>query len=108
MTSSTPQSGRAFAARFFVVAVFLEALSWIALLIAMYVKWVAEGGERGVEIAGPIHGTLFIVYLVSVLIAAERLGWSMKEVVIGLLAGIPPLCTVIFERWMALRGRLSG
>jgi integral membrane protein len=74
----------------------------------MYVKWIAEGGERGVQIAGPIHGTLFIVYFVATLLAAERLGWTTKELVIGLVAGIQPLLTVVFERWTSARGRLFG
>jgi integral membrane protein len=94
------------ASRFFVAAALLEALGWLALLIAMYVKWIADGGERGVEIVGPIHGALFIVYLVATGIAAERLRWTTTELVIGVAAGVPPLCTVLFERWMAARGRL--
>ena len=100
--------GGRLASRFFVAAALLEAFSWLALLIAMYVKWIADGGERGVEIAGPIHGTLFIIYLMATVIAAERLGWTRTEVVIGLAAGVPPLFTVLFERWMAARGRLAG
>jgi integral membrane protein len=96
------------ASRFFVAAAILEALGWIALLLAMYVKWIADGGERGVEIFGPIHGVLFIVYLVATVIAAERLRWTRTELVIGLASGVPPLFTVLFERWMAARGRLYG
>lgn len=103
-----PAPGARFAARFFVAAAILEALSWIALLGAMYVKWIADGGERGVEIAGPIHGALFLVYILATLTAADRLRWSMTELVIGLAAGIPPLFTVVFERWMSRRGRLSS
>jgi integral membrane protein len=104
---SSPPGAR-LASWFFVAAALLEALGWIALLIAMYVKWIADAGERGVEIVGPIHGALFIVYLVATGIAAERLRWTTGETAIGLAAGVPPLATVLFERWMAARGRLYG
>ena len=39
-----------------------EAFSWAALLTGMYFKWIAGTTELGVEIAGPVHGALFIGY----------------------------------------------
>ena len=94
------------ASRLFVAAAMLEALSWAGLLIGMYVKWIADTSERGVEIMGPIHGVLVLVYIVATLYASDRLRWTPRELTIGLIAGIPPLLTVPFERWMAGRRRL--
>ena len=43
-----------------------EATSFIALLVASFVKRTG-GGELGVQILGPIHGVLFIAYVVIAL-----------------------------------------
>ena len=49
-----------------------EATSFIALLVATYVKRT-DGGEVGVSVLGPIHGALFIAYVV---VALNLLGWE--------------------------------
>ena len=48
--------------RIFRVLAIAEAFSWAALLAGMVLKWVTRTTELGVEIAGPIHGALFIGY----------------------------------------------
>src|SRR3712207_7803086 len=49
-----------------------EALSWLGLLAGMYVKYVPETTELGVKIFGPIHGGIFVAYVVVALFAADR------------------------------------
>ncbi len=90
---------------FRIVAV-AEALSWIGLLIGMYVKYVPETTELGVQVFGPVHGAVFVVYVVVALVAARVLGWSRWTALLALAASIPPLATVVFERWAVRTGRL--
>lgn len=92
------------AARMFALAAGLEAISWCILLAGMYLKYGPADNPTMVSVAGPIHGTLFLVYLgVTNWIAAAR-SWSLRDRLIGLAAGVPPFATVIFERWAASRG----
>jgi integral membrane protein len=99
-TLSTP--GRAF--RLFAIA---EACSWAGLLIGMFFKYVV-GNDIGVQIFGPIHGALFVAYVVVSLVAHRPLRWDVRTLVLALVASIPPLATLWFERWAERTGRLSG
>ena len=98
---------RIVATAFRIVAV-AEALSWVGLLIGMYVKYVPETTELGVKIFGPIHGGVFVAYVVVALLAARVLRWSPGTTLLALVASIPPLATLWFERWAARTDRLPG
>lgn len=93
------------AGRFRVIAV-AEAVSWLGLLIGMFFKYVVVENEVGVKVFGPIHGTVFILYVVLALLAARALRWSAGTTVLALLASIPPFGSLVFERWAIRRGRL--
>ncbi len=92
---------------FRVVAV-AEALSWAGLLAGMYVKRVLETSEAGVQVFGPVHGGIFVAYLVVAVLAARVLGWSRRTTLLALAAAVPPLVTVWFERWATRTGRLPS
>jgi integral membrane protein len=98
---------RTAATAFRIVAV-AEALSWIGLLIGMFVKYVPETTELGVKIFGPVHGGIFVAYVVVALLAARVLRWSAGTTVLALVASIPPLATLWFERWAARTDRLPA
>lgn len=85
----------------------LEGVSWLGLLIGMYLKYVADAGERGVQIFGPIHGGVFVAYVVLTLLTARLQRWSIWTLLLGLVASIPPFGTVLFETWAQRSGRLS-
>ena len=104
MDVSTP------ATRFRLLAV-LEAISWAGLLIAMFFKWVVGAEptdlQLGVQVMGPIHGAVFLGYVLVSLLVARPLAWNSKTIFLALLASIPPFGSVIFERWAARRGELA-
>jgi integral membrane protein len=85
-----------------------EAISWIGLLAGMFVKYVPETSELGVTIFGPIHGAVFVAYLVVALLASRALRWSRRTTVLALVASVPPLVTVWFERRATGRGELPS
>ena len=95
------------ATAFRVVAV-AEALSWIGLLAGMYVKHVQGTSEAGVQFFGPVHGAVFVAYVLVALLAARALGWSRGTTLLALAASVPPLVTVWFERWATRTGRLAA
>ena len=96
---------RTAATAFRIVAV-AEALSWVGLLIGMYVKYVPETTELGVKIFGPIHGGIFVAYVVVALATARVLRWSLGTTLLALVASVPPLASILFERWATRVGRL--
>ncbi len=93
------------ATAFRIVAV-AEALSWVGLLAGMYVKYVPQTSEIGVQVFGPIHGGIFVAYVVVALVASRLLRWSPGTTLLALAASVPPLATVLFERWASRAGRL--
>lgn len=50
-------------AKIFRVVAIAEAVTWLALLIAMFFKWVL-GHEEAVAIPGMTHGVVFVAYIV--------------------------------------------
>ncbi|VXB13338.1 conserved membrane hypothetical protein [Arthrobacter sp. 9AX] len=96
------------ALRVFRVLAVAEAFSWAALLVGMYFKWIAGTTEIGVQVAGPIHGALFVGYGITALVLWRLQRWPF---VVALFAGISavfPFATLWFERWAGKRGHLSA
>jgi integral membrane protein len=92
----------------FRAAALLEACSWLGLLIGMYFKYGTDAGEAGVKIFGPIHGVIFISYVVLTFVVARRLSWPIRwTALLALSASVPPFATVVFELWADRTGRLS-
>jgi integral membrane protein len=93
-------------ARAFRVVAVAEAVSWVLLLAGMFVKYVLDTSQLGVQLAGPVHGVVFLAYVATTLLAWRVLHWSFGTTALALLASLPPLCTVVFERWAQRTGRL--
>ncbi|MFC9832506.1 DUF3817 domain-containing protein [Rhodococcus sp. NPDC127530] len=95
------------AKRFRFVAI-LEAFTWLGLLIGMAFKYLpADGNEIGVKIFGPIHGGVFVLYLLISLWTARKLSWNLVTTFWALVASVPPFGTVVFEVWAARTGRMG-
>lgn len=95
------------AARFRLVAV-AEAVTWVGLLVAMFCKYVLDtGAEGGVPVMGPIHGAVFVVYVLVTLATVKPLRWDTRTTLLALVASIPPFGSIVFERWAARTGRLG-
>ena len=95
------------ATAFRIVAV-AEALSWVGLLAGMFVKYVPETSELGVQVFGPIHGGIFVAYVAVALVAGRVLRWNAWTTLLALAASVPPLATVWFERRATRLGRLPA
>lgn len=91
----------------FQVVAFAEAFTWAGLLVGMYFKHIAETSEVGVQIFGPLHGAMFLIYLLVAFTTKSVFGWSGKVLLLALVAAVPPFMTVVFERWALARGLLG-
>jgi len=93
----TLSSGRNFRA-----VALLEATSFLVLLVATHVKY-AEGEPIGVQILGPLHGVLFIAYLLLAVDLGLRAEWGARTMTLLLLGAILPFGGYAVERWLAER-----
>jgi len=79
-----------------IVAV-LEAVSFLVLLVATVVKRT-DNGEGGVKVMGPVHGGLFVLYVLLTVIVAADERWRLKRTLLTLLCAVIPLGGFIADR----------
>lgn len=84
-----------------------EAVTWALLLTGMFLKYVTETTELGVQVFGMVHGVVFIAYcLVTVLLWIDQ-RWAFGRLALGLLSAIPPFATIPFEAYAERAGLLG-
>lgn len=82
----------------FRMAAITEGISFIILLfIAMPLKYLA-GDPRAVLYVGWVHGLLFMIYILTLIIVAIRLDWKFKKIVIAFFASLIPFGTFILDK----------
>jgi integral membrane protein len=84
-----------------------EAVTWALLLAGMFLKYVTETTELGVQVFGMVHGVVFIAYCLTTVLLWIDQRWAVSRVALGLLAAIPPFATVPFERYAERAGLLG-
>ena len=82
------------------VVAILEATAFLALLVATYVRY-AHDAPLGVHILGPIHGVLFIAYVLVVIAVRPHQGWTHWTLAVVLLGAIVPFGGYVVDRWLA-------
>ncbi|MGW5649369.1 DUF3817 domain-containing protein [Saccharopolyspora sp. NPDC003752] len=93
-------------ARWFRAVAIAEAFSWVGLLVAMAFKYGFQQ-PLGVTVMGWVHGLVFTAYVVTCLVVFSPLRWRFGVLVLALVASIPPLASVWFERWANRRELLA-
>ncbi len=88
---------------------FAEAVSWAGLLLGMYFKYLGSPRtEIGVKVFGPIHGGVFIAFVVAALVVGLAVRWRVGTWLLALLGAIVPLGSVIFLIWADRTGRMGS
>ena len=81
-----------------------EGCGWTLLIAGIGLKqFVLHGNNIPVLIAGQLHGTLFIIYMIAALGLYPNLGWLRAKAFIAAIASAPPYGSIIFEQWAAHR-----
>ncbi len=83
--------------RFRVMAYVVGVFLLILVGVAMPLKYLADRPAL-VGIVGPIHGFLYMVYLVTAFDLAVRARWPFLRTVLVLLAGTIPVMSFVAER----------
>lgn len=76
----------------------LEGISYVALLLIS--SFGPFHSESGVSVLGPIHGILFVTYVLGVLDLRRRIDWDNATLVKLLVASVIPFATFFVERWL--------
>lgn len=83
-----------------------EAVGWTLLIIGVGCQHLpVSWNQIPVQLAGRVHGTLFLMYATAVIVLAPSLGWSWLRTFIGGLASVPPYGSLLFEMWASHRKR---
>jgi integral membrane protein len=82
---------------------FMEGVSFLVLLlIAMPLKYYL-GFPMAVKITGWIHGMLFILYIVMVLMAIKAMEWNWFSTLVALAASLVPIGTFVLDKSLKRR-----
>jgi integral membrane protein len=84
-----------------------EAVTWALLLTGMFLKYVTETTELGVQVFGMVHGVVFIAFCLTTILVAVDQRWSRGRLLLGLVSSVPPFATVLFDRYAERRGALA-
>lgn len=71
------------------IVTFAEAISWLGLLAGMVLKYGFDDA-RGVSVMGPIHGMLFVVFVLLLVLTHVQRRWPIRKSALALLESIPP------------------
>ena len=74
-----------------------EAVSFLVLLVATAVKYGADE-EAGVKVMGPLHGGLFVLYVLLTIAVAADERWRLKRTLLTLLCAVIPFGGFIADR----------
>jgi integral membrane protein len=85
-----------------------EAITWALLLVGMFLKYVTETTELGVQVFGMVHGVVFITYCLVTVATWTNQKWPARVGLLGLVSAIPPFATVLFDRRTEEAGQLEG
>jgi integral membrane protein len=83
--------------RFRVMAYVTGVLLLVLVLVAMPLKYIWHS-DTAVAVVGPIHGFLYMVYLVTAFDLAVRRKWRFGRTLLVLLAGTVPIMSFVMER----------
>jgi len=104
----TTAQGVPAALRRFSVLAFLVGVGLLVLvLVAMPLRYLGDRPEFS-KTFSPIHGFVFMGYLVTVADLARRVGWTVGRTVLVMLAGTVPFLSFVVERRVAADVRTAA
>jgi len=84
--------------KIFKIVAFAEAFGWTCLISGILLShYDLVNKNVAIPIAGQIHGTIFIAYFLVLIFTYPSLNWKRSTFILGLLAGVAPYGSIIFE-----------
>jgi integral membrane protein len=91
----------------FRIVALTEATSFLILLVASVLKRTSDF-EAGVTVMGPIHGALFVAYVVMAIYLRPEQGWDAKTTGLILLGAVVPFGGYVVDRWLTSSSRSTA
>jgi integral membrane protein len=70
----------------------------VLLVVGMILKYTPIDSPTMAGIVAPVHGALYMIYLVMAFDLWRRTGWPVGKMVGMVLAGVVPFMTFVIER----------
>jgi integral membrane protein len=83
--------------RYRIIAWIVGVVLLVLVLVGMPLKYIG-GDDTAVAVVGPIHGFLFMVYVVLAFDLARRAKWTFGRMILVMLAGTIPFFSFWAER----------
>jgi integral membrane protein len=83
--------------RFRVMAYATGVMLLLLVFVAMPLKYVWDS-ETAIAVIGPLHGFLYMIYVVTAFDLAVRAKWAFTRTILVLLAGTIPVASFYAER----------
>ncbi|MFF4649869.1 DUF3817 domain-containing protein [Streptomyces sp. NPDC001380] len=80
-----------------------EAVSFLVLLVCAVLKRTTE--FNAVPVMGPVHGFLFVLYVLFLLDAWKKQGWSLRRAAVMFVLSVLPAGGFFAERMLAREER---
>jgi integral membrane protein len=103
-TAALPRRVAGTLTRYRVMAYVVGVMLLVLVLVAMPLRYAAGIPEVS-KVVSPVHGFLYIVYLVAAFDLALKARWTAKGTVLVLLAGVVPFLSFWAERRVTSRVR---
>ncbi len=102
--TSTPSTAPALSAatrgaltRYRVIAYIVGVMLLVLLFVAMPLKYLGDN-PSAMNVVGPLHGFLYMVYLLATFDLFRRVRWSLPRLLLVALAGTIPFLSFYAER----------
>lgn len=83
--------------RYRVIAYIVGVMLLVLLFVAMPLKYLGDN-PSAMNVVGPLHGFLYMVYLLATFDLFRRVRWSFPRLVLVALAGTIPFLSFYAER----------
>ena len=83
--------------RYRVMAYVVGVMLLVLVVVAIPLKYAAGIPEVS-AVVSPVHGFLYIVYLVAIVDLALKARWSLKGTILVMLSGVVPIGSFFAER----------
>lgn len=85
-----------------------EMATWTLLILGMVLKYAVKLGDWPVQVAGMVHGIVFVSYAVTAALVGVNQRWPLTRVAAAVATAVVPYATYPFDRWLERRGDLEG
>ncbi|TDC49657.1 DUF3817 domain-containing protein [Jiangella ureilytica] len=77
----------------------------LVLCVAIFVRYGPPGDATMSRTVSPIHGWLYVIYLVATGLLVHQRGWKASWAVLIALAGTVPFASFVAERFVVRKAR---